>query len=79
MRKRPSTEHHLGNLVHELESWFRQRRPTTREGRRRLVELRAILKIRSIRKAERIATQEELDSLAPLLHTAQRQTPEVAE
>jgi hypothetical protein len=47
-----------------------RKRPTSREGRRRLVELRAILKIRSIRKAERIAAQVEVDALAPIvLHT----------
>src|SRR6266446_4018442 len=55
-----------------------RKRPTSREGRRRLVELRAILKIRSIRKAERVAAQEELDALAPLVsvsHTPKTDVP----
>ena len=55
-----------------------RKRPTSREGRRRLVELRAILKIRSIRKMERIAAQEELDALAPLLHTPKTGNAEAA-
>jgi hypothetical protein len=56
-----------------------RKRPSTREGRRRLVELRAILKIRSIRKAERIAAQNELDALAPIvLHTQKTENTEVA-
>ena len=39
------------------------KRPSTREGRRRLVELRAILKIRSTRKSERIEAERELAEL----------------
>jgi hypothetical protein len=38
-------------------------RPTTREGRRRLVELRAILKIRSTRNRDRLEAQKELAAL----------------
>jgi len=56
-----------------------RKRPTSREGRRRLVELRAILKIRSIRKSERVAAQNELDALAPVvLHTSKTESTEVA-
>jgi hypothetical protein len=45
----------------------KRKRPTTREGRRRLTELRSILRIRHIRKASKVATQRELDALAPIL------------
>jgi hypothetical protein len=38
-------------------------RPTTREGRRRLVELRAILKIRTTRNRDRLEAQKELAAL----------------
>ena len=56
---------------------MRRKRPNTREGRRRLVELTAILKIRSIRKSEREAVTKELDSLAPVLSAAPTNSPEV--
>ena len=42
------------------------KRPTSREGRRRLVELRAILKIRATkRKARAVAEQEIAELLTP--------------
>jgi hypothetical protein len=47
----------------------KRKRPTTREGRRRLIELRSMLRIRRIRKADKVATLKELDALAPILPT----------
>jgi hypothetical protein len=56
---------------------MRRKRPRTREGRRRLVELTAILKIRSIRKSEREAATKEINALAPLLSAAPTNSPEL--
>jgi len=56
---------------------MKRKRPSTREGRRRLVELTALLRIRSTRKSEREKALRELDALAPILPSVQTQSPNV--
>lgn len=53
----------------------KRKRPTTREGRRRLTELRSMLRIRNIRKGAKAATRRELDALAPVLQPASNEVP----
>jgi hypothetical protein len=56
---------------------MKRKRPSTREGRRQLVELTALLRIRSTRKSEREKALRELDALAPILPPVQTRSPKV--